>query len=117
MINWFEEICLVMYILGVPFTFWCLNRSVHWTLFAANIIGTLGAWIKFVAFDSYPVALFGQAIMSSINCLMLTTPPVLASVWFKPDEHFLAVSFAAIANFIGGGFGFLLSASVVYSTD
>ena len=44
-------------------------------------------------------------------------PPVLASAWFAPNEHFLCVMIAETANFLGAGFGFLLSALVVRGPD
>ena len=58
-INWFEEIVLVAYIVGIPFTFMALNRSIHWTLFGCVIISTIGEWMRYVAFSNYLVALFG----------------------------------------------------------
>lgn len=70
-----------------------------------------------MAFDNYEIALIGQLILSLCNCGLLAMPPVLASAWFAPSEHFLATTVAEISNFLGAGFGFLLSALVVRSAE
>ena len=44
-------------------------------------------------------------------------PPVLASAWFAPHEHFLCVTLAETANFIGDGVVYLLSSILVSSAD
>ena len=48
-------------------------------------------------------------------CLVM--PPVLASLWFPPHEHFLCVTIGEATNFLGAGFAYLLSVLVVSSAD
>ena len=51
------------------------------------------------------------------NVVCLAMPPVLASAWFAPHEHYLCVTLAETANFLGAGIGYLLSSLVVSSAD
>ena len=55
--------------------------------------------------------------MSLPGVVNLVMPPVLASVWFAPHEHFLCVTIGEACNFLGGGFAYLLSALIVTSAD
>ena len=57
--NWFTEGTCVVFLVAIPPTFMGLNRSVHWTLFIALVVTSLGLWIRYVAFTNYFVALFG----------------------------------------------------------
>ena len=51
------------------------------------------------------------------NVICLAMPPVLASAWFAPNEHFLWVTLAEIANFLGAGIGYLFSSLLIQSKD
>ena len=51
------------------------------------------------------------------NVICLAMPPVLASAWFAPNEHFLCVMLAETANFLGAGFAYLLSSLTIRSSD
>ena len=88
-INWLSEIVCVVFFISIPPTFVALNRSIHWTLLGAIILTAIGNWIRYVAFSNYAIAMLGEAVLAIGNVAALAMPPVLASAWFAPNEHFL----------------------------
>ena len=87
---------------------WLLGKSLYVSTLISNITLALGAWIRYVAFDVYGVALLGQYIIASSNALVIAAPAGLSAEWFAPSERGLSTALASLMNFIGMAMGYIL---------
>lgn len=63
----------------------------------------LGSWIKVLSTspDLFYVAFIGQTVVAISQTFILGIPPLLAALWFGPDQVSTATSIGVFGNQVG----------------
>ncbi|KAJ9088844.1 Feline leukemia virus subgroup C receptor- protein 2 [Entomophthora muscae] len=94
-----------------------IGYGLRGTLITAILLHASGCWLRFLGGKIFPLVWLGQALASLCQVFTLGMPPLLSSVWFKPDEQNIAISLGVTSNILGCTVGFLLTPFAVGAVD
>lgn len=97
---------------GKPFGY-----GLRGTLITAILLHTFGCWLRYLGGKIFPLIWLGQALASLCQVFTLGMPPLLSSVWFKPNEQNITISLGVTSNILGCTVGFLLTPFAVGSKN
>lgn len=73
-IIWFGNTYFIIYVILSFFGSWTIYRFFKWSLIISTMNGALGCWIRYLAFENYFLAMFGQILNALAQICVLETP-------------------------------------------
>ncbi|CAL8097037.1 unnamed protein product [Orchesella dallaii] len=116
MVDMTSMIYMITYIpLIFPATFLLEKKGLRLAVIIGSFGTALGSWIKVFATqpDLFYVAFIGHTVVAISQTFILGIPPLLAALWFGPDQVSTATSIGVFGNQLGVAAGFLLPTLLV----
>ncbi|ODN05558.1 putative MFS-type transporter C09D4.1 [Orchesella cincta] len=116
MVDMTSMIYMITYIpLIFPATFFLEKKGLRLAVIIGSLGTALGSWIKVFACkpDLFYVAFIGHTVVAISQTFILGIPPLLAALWFGPDQVSTATSIGVFGNQLGVAAGFLLPTLLV----
>ncbi|KAJ9072829.1 Feline leukemia virus subgroup C receptor- protein 2 [Entomophthora muscae] len=100
-----------------PGTRQSIGYGLRGSLSTGIALHVIGCWFRYLGGTIFIVVGMGQFFAAICQAFTLGMPPLLARVWFRPDEQNIAISIGVTANIFGCAAGFLLTPFAVGTTD
>ena len=112
-----DELSAVYMYIFVPGSFLALYLLVNHLglrrgLIVGGVLNTIGSIIRYFGHASYQLVYIGTIVCAIAQCFTLSTPPLLAGLWFGSHERGTATAIGVLANQLGVALG--LGATIVF---
>ncbi|AYU77922.1 hypothetical protein, unknown function [Leishmania donovani] len=110
----------IVYVLGViPGCFVYNKVGLRYGMIIGAALNAFASVLKLVAVwaPKYPLLVVAQVFVAGGQILFLSLPPLIAGIWFPPNERTVATAVASLMGFAGMAVGMFYSPNVIFLPD
>lgn len=104
---------LWVYVPGSLIALWLVvhKLGLRGGLWISGILNLVGALLRVLGVQSYPLVYAGSFLCAVAQTFSLSTPPLIAGLWFGEEERATATALGVLANMLGTALG--LGATII----
>ncbi|GET87702.1 hypothetical protein, unknown function [Leishmania tarentolae] len=110
----------IIYALGVlPGCFLYKKAGLRYGMSIGAALNAFGSALKLIAVwaPKYSLLVIAQVFVAGGQILFLSLPPLIAGIWFPPNERTMATAVASLMGFAGMAVGMFYSPHVIFLPD